>query len=128
MSPRTARITANAAPNKATPVTTTATSVVCNRTVALRRHQLAIVHHPVPDAAHGQERALRERLVDLAPQVTDIDLDHIGVTVEVEAPDRVQQLGLRNHLAAPPEEVLEHRRLTRCERDRRGAAPARAVG
>ena len=48
------------------------------------------------DRPSGNQRVVRFRSVrpDLAPQVPDVGLNHIGGAVEVVAPDQVKQLGL----------------------------------
>src|SRR4051794_25095236 len=77
---------------------------------------------PVAHAAYGDERMPPERLVDLAPQVTDVDLDDVGVVVREPAPDGRQELGLGDGPAVGPQEVLEQVELTRREGDRGSAS------
>ena len=50
-----------------------------------RRHRAS---EPVAGAAHGLDRRRAERLVDLAAQAADVDLDDVGVAVEVHRPRR----------------------------------------
>ena len=66
---------------------------------------------PVTGPAHGLQRVPPERRVDLAPQVSGVDLDHVQVRHRVRVPDVLEQLGLRHHLARPPHQVLEQREL-----------------
>src|SRR5271166_993062 len=69
----------------------------------------------VADAAHGLQRGPPEGLVDLAPQVADVDLDDVGVALEVLTPDVRHDLALVDRLAREAHEVLEERELPRSE-------------
>ena len=64
-----------------------------------------------------------ERLVDAQPQLPDVDLDDVGVPVEREVPDVLEDPALREHLAGVPEQVLQQRELPGAQRHRDVAAP-----
>ena len=57
-----------------------------------------------------------ERLVELAPQMADVDLDDVGVALEREVPHVVEDLALRHDLPGAPQQELEHGELARGER------------
>ena len=77
-----------------------------------------VVDDAVPGAAHGLDRAATERLVDAAPQPAHVDLDDVGVALEILLPDAGEDLVLRDHLSGPPHEELEHLELAGRELDR----------
>src|SRR5262245_8996646 len=93
----------------ATAVTRTAARVMRTRTERGAWIQdLTIGVQPVPaDAAHGLERASTEGLVDLAPQVAHVHLDHVVVAVEVVTPHLAQQPGLGQVIAGVADEGFE---------------------
>src|SRR5690348_12950756 len=99
----TARTRPNDASAIAAATTTVAAMVIRTRTERRRASGWAsgIGDHPVAHAPHGLQRPAAERGVDLAPQVAHVHLDHIGVTVEVAPPHRLQQVDLRPHGAGP---------------------------
>src|SRR4249920_151992 len=61
---------------------------------------------PVAEATDGFDVVAVERPVDLATQVPDVHLDHIGVALELIAPDPLEELLLGDDLAR-----LAHQRL-----------------
>src|SRR4051794_9249198 len=65
----------------------------------------------VARAAHRLDRLDPERRVDLLAEVADVDLDHVRVAGEVDAPHVVEDLRLRRHVAVLAHEVLEQREL-----------------
>ena len=85
-----------------------------------------VSHRPPPAGTRAADRLDRravERPVHLVAQVPDVDLDDVGVAVEVVVPDVVQHLALRNDLPASAQQVLEQRALPRGQRDLRVAPP-----
>ena len=46
----------------------------------------------VADVAYGLDRIRRLRVAELAPQVSDVHLEHLGAGIEVKPPDRVEDL------------------------------------
>src|SRR4051794_11894557 len=82
-----------------------------------------------PHASSGQRRAMRERVsgmadcfdhraAELGAQAADVDVDDIGARVEAAAPDLLEQLGARAHLALVEREMLEQQELARGQRNR----------
>ena len=64
-----------------------------------------------------------ERRIDLAPQVSDVDLDHVVIADVVRVPHVAQDVGLRHHLATMPHQVLQQTELARRQGDLDVAAP-----
>src|SRR5467141_871828 len=95
--------------------TRVATAVIRTRTE--RSEGLCIGDQPVADAAHGLKGSASERRVDLAPKVTDIYLDDVGVTAEVVTPHFVQQIELAAHIAWTTQERFEQIELARSQID-----------
>src|SRR6476661_488919 len=102
--------------------TSVAARVVRTRTPARRCPLATIGLESVAHAALGLDRVPAERLVDLASNVADVDLDDVVVTVVVGVPDVLQDVGLAHHLAGVPHQVLQQPVLPRRELDRRVAA------
>src|SRR3954454_5431835 len=82
-----------------------------------------------PQRSSGQRCAMRERvagmadglhgsLAELGAETADVDVDDVGARVEAAAPDLLEQLGARAHLALLEDEVLEQQELARGERHR----------
>ena len=67
-----------------------------------------------------------ETLVDLAAQPAHMDVDHVGLGVEVVAPDMLQQHRARHHLARVAHEVGQQVELTRLQGDLAAGTPHRA--
>src|SRR5215218_6778890 len=67
-----------------------------------------------------------ERSVDLAPEIPDVHLDHVGVALEVLAPHPLEQLLLADDLAGVAEQGLEEGELAGRQRDVDVAAAAAA--
>src|SRR5512139_1513953 len=115
-----------------TATTTVASSVSRDRTVPRWRlprdppDSPRIADQPVPRTSHRLYVVPAERLVDLAAQPSDVDLDDVRVPVEVVLPDAVEQLELRGDEPGPPHQVLEHRELPRREPDLGHPPPASA--
>jgi hypothetical protein len=63
-------------------------------------------------AAHGLDGLPVERLVDPRAQPSDVDLDDVRVAFEVVFPNAIEDFLLRDHVASPPHEELEHIELT----------------
>src|SRR5262245_17422960 len=105
-----------------TPSTTSAaTAVMRNRTVPVTRCS-PISYEAVPETAHGPNRGVATS-TELAPQAADVDLDDVGVALEVVFPDAVQHVVLREDPVRSPEEELEKVELARRELDFVAAAP-----
>ena len=86
--------------------------------------------HPVPDAADGGDEIRRPRVVlQLAPQVGDVDVDQVVVAEPVLAPDALEQLGAAERDARLRGERVEQVELDPGElerADRRGSPRGRA--
>src|SRR5215207_2718244 len=67
-------------------------------------------------------------LVDLLPQTPDIDLDDIGIAVEIVGPNPVKDRHLRDHEPGATDEVLEYRELACGTPDFRTAAQTAVPG
>src|SRR3954467_12842827 len=68
-------------------------------------------HQPVPHAADGLDGVLAVRLVDLAPQVADVDLDDVVVALVVGVPYRLEDVGLGHHVPAMAQEEVQQPEL-----------------
>src|SRR5882724_6598816 len=61
----------------------------------------AVEGQPIAGTAHGLHRLSAVRCVDLAPQITHVNLDHVGIAVVVGIPDVLEDLGLGYDVAGP---------------------------
>src|SRR5512144_985102 len=80
---------------------------------------------PIADVAHRLDHfALVVTVADreLAAQVADVDLEHLGARIEVEAPYRVEDLLAGEHLIGMADQVCEQLELARSQRDLMGVA------
>ena len=82
---------------------------------------------PVARRAHGLDRRRPVGERELAAQVADVDLDDVRARVVVVAPDAVEDLLARQHLAGVAHEVREQVELLRREVHRRPVAGHRAA-
>src|SRR4051794_34889211 len=103
-------------------MTSVASTVSCARSESVCRRpgpatSPTVLSQPIPGAPQRLDALPRERYVDLAAQVADVDLDDVGIAVEVLVPHVMQQVGLADDLARMPQQVLEHRELPRRQRD-----------
>src|SRR6266542_4064092 len=73
---------------------------------------------PVAHPPHGLQRVPPERPVDLLSQVSNVDLDHVRVSVVGEVPHVRQKLRAREDLSGVAHEVLQQRELLRSQFDR----------
>src|SRR6185437_196952 len=79
---------------------------------AQRKASATVARQQVPGPAHRLHGFAAEGRVDLPPQVTDVDLDHVEVRDLVWViPDMCEQLGLGNHGPAASHQVLKQRKL-----------------
>src|SRR5579872_7406875 len=69
-----------------------------------RTTSFAVTDH-VSCAAHGVQQRLGEALVDLRAQPRDVDVDDVGLRIEVIIPDVLQQHGAGDHLAGVLHEI-----------------------
>src|SRR5262245_31039831 len=90
-----------------------APSVTRARTLS-RASGLGTRRDPVAGAAHGLDQVGTQ----LAAQCGDVDLDDVVVALEGEVPDVSEDVGLGDHLAVAPQEVLDDGELPRRQVDR----------
>src|SRR5438477_6116375 len=72
-----------------------------------RRGRGSFLLQDVPNSAHGLQQAGAAALLELLPQIPDIDVDHVTTRAEIETPHRVQQLLAAEHLTGVAHEVLK---------------------
>src|SRR4051812_35508611 len=72
---------------------------------------------PVALTPQSLDTAPVKRLVDLAPQVTHVDLDNVPVAFEIFAPYRIEQLRLADDLVRVVEQIGEHLHFSRGQVD-----------
>src|SRR2546421_2079068 len=82
---------------------------------------------PVPDAPCGADQRPVEGAFQLAPQVPDVDVHHVGQPVVVVVPHVFQDLPAVDHLASMPHQELQQRELLGGQLDGL-AGPADAAG
>src|SRR5680860_1253906 len=105
------------------PATSRTTLTASAATATDWRHQMAdrlplsLRTRMVALAAHGLDERGGEGLVDLAAQVADVDLDDVGIPVEVRGPDVAQQGVLGDSLAGVARQVLQEGELARGQLD-----------
>src|SRR5262249_19313729 len=110
-----------------TPTTSAARTVSRTRTVVGHRTQAvagkrgqrlpAIGVETVADAAHGADSMPVERQIDLAAQVVDVHLKHVGVIGEPDIPHLVEGEALGDDLTSPGHQQLEQAELARRQAD-----------
>ena len=61
----------------------------------------------VAEAAHGVNQRPRQRRLQLAPDVADVDVRHVGERIVVAAPDVLGQLIARDDRFGAPDQVLQ---------------------
>src|SRR5258708_11249707 len=67
---------------------------------------------------HGVDEFALERIVDLGPQPADVDVDDVGVAVEVDVPHLLGDVGPRQRLAGMLGEQRQEHELLRRQVDR----------
>src|SRR5262245_31309155 len=86
-----------------------------------RASRLVLEH--VADPAHRVQEPPLALPLDAAAEISDVDVDHVALRIEVEPPDVLGQHGPRQHAAGVAQEVLEQRVLARRQLDAAGPAP-----
>src|SRR5439155_12813526 len=79
----------------------------------------------VAHRAHGGDRRDSPRPCQLAPQVTDVDVDDVGLAAVLVTPYCAQQLLAAEHLALVAQHVDEQLELRARQRDRLAVAAHR---
>src|SRR5437899_6639914 len=115
----------------AAPTTTTAAAVVRTRTdpaacwsrrATLGRASATAVGKAVPRPSEGRDEARLRGTVELGAKPAHVDLDDVGVSLEVVVPDVAQDVVLGQDLALVPQEELHECHLPRGQGDL-GVAP-----
>src|SRR4029453_14687519 len=83
---------------------------------------------PVAGARDRLDGVSTERWVDLAAQMSDVDVDDVGAVFVCEVPGVLEQVQACEDLVGPAHELLEQRELLRRELDLDGAPPNAARG
>src|SRR6266540_3258633 len=103
------------------PSTSRYQAVSAVRTPSRRLRTAHLVAQPIAVAAQRLDERRRALLVELAPQIADIDVDDVAFAVELPAPHPLGDLRAAQRLAGMAQQILEHGELARCQRDRLGA-------
>ena len=61
----------------------------------------------IADSAYGVNHRLLESLVDLLAQSADMDIDHVGLGIEMIVPHSLQEHRARNNVSRVAHQVLE---------------------
>ena len=75
----------------------------------------ALFAQHVADAPHGLKQIGLAGRVERLPQVSHVDLDRVGLTLEIVAPDLLQQRAVREHLAGMLHQALQQVEFPRGE-------------
>ena len=112
------RVATKAAPAISSATNTTSEAPMVVRTCTDWMWMLTVEWRPVDTLiANGLNRRHVERLIDLAAEVPDVDLDDVGVAVEGVVPHVVEDLALRDDRAGVRDQVLEDGELAGGELD-----------
>src|SRR3569623_274606 len=80
-----------------------------------RRPRLLTDH--ISRAPDGLQQRRLEAAIDLGPEPRHMDVDDVGLRVEVVVPDVFKQHGAGNHLAGVLHQILEQAELARLQQD-----------
>src|SRR5574341_917628 len=86
---------------------------------------VCLVADSVAGAPHSLDQLVLETLVNLAPQVTDVDIHHVRFGVEVEVPHVLGNLGAGEKPPRMANEVFEQAVFFGRQRDALVSAPGR---
>src|ERR1700751_6429580 len=70
-----------------------------------------------PDAAYGVDQGIGLFVVDLAANAPDIDVDDVGVGIEMQMPNLFQQHGPRHNVAFVTNQIFQHLEFPRQQLD-----------
>src|SRR5215471_17596296 len=70
-----------------------------------------LIADPVAEAADGLQRRPAERPVDLVAQAADVDVDDLGIALEGEVPDVLDELPPRQDVIRAAHQAFEEREL-----------------
>src|SRR5262249_25816097 len=79
-----------------------------------------------PYAAHGMDQRIGLMIVDLAPHPPDVNVDNVGVRIEMQVPHVLQQHRARDRSPLVADQILEYLELARQQIEGAAAALARA--
>src|ERR1700722_11125464 len=99
----------------------TSTKASATRTAEERKNSSMSVQHEAR-AADVHDQRWRAFCVDLFPQVTDVDVNDVGLEREMILPDFLQQHGPRDHSSGMAKEILQKTKLARQQIDPGAAA------
>src|SRR5438105_14331271 len=88
-----------------------------HRRARMLGHAALLAQH-VANAPHGMNQVGLASCVELLPQVSHVDLDRVALALEVGAPDLLQQLTMREHLAAMLHQALQQVEFPRAQPER----------
>src|SRR5664280_497311 len=78
-----------------------------------RKSLLRVVTQHVSSAAHGMQQRRVEISVDFGPQPRHVDVDNVGLRIEVIVPDVLEQHSAGHHLAGVLHQIFEQAKLAR---------------
>src|SRR6185312_2011224 len=102
--------------------TNSAMNTAVRRTVVVRQSWANLFTDHVSGAAYGVEERVGVALVDLAAQPGHVDVDHVGLRIEVVVPDIFEQHGAGHHLAGILHQIFEQAELARLQQNTLAAA------
>src|ERR1700746_1776851 len=77
----------------------------------------------ITGAANRVQQLMIEALIDFLAQAADMDIDDVGLWIEVIVPDMLQEHRARNHMAGVAHQVFQQAKLAREHLDRLAAPP-----
>src|SRR5437660_12039411 len=90
----------------------------CRRVKRGRLRTARLVSQALAIAAQRLDNRRRAGLVELAPEVADVDVDDVGLAVEFPAPHPLGDLRAAERLPGMAQQVFEHGELARRQHDR----------
>src|SRR5690348_8569366 len=88
-------------------ITNRAMNTAVSRTVLVRQSWANLFTDHISGAANGMKQRVGVALVDLGSKPRHVDVDDVGLGIEVIVPDILEQHGARHHLAGVLHEVFE---------------------
>src|ERR1700685_1453531 len=86
------------------------------KAVARKSLPSAVTNH-ITGAADGAEQRRVEIAIDLRPQARHVDIDHIGLRIEMIVPNVFEQHGAGDHLAGVLHQIFEQPEFARLQDD-----------
>src|SRR3569623_326838 len=88
-------------------ITNRAMNTAVSRTVLVRQSWANLFTDHISGAANGVQEPIGVALVDLAAQAGHVDVDHVGLRVEMVVPDVLEQHGAGHDLAGVLHQIFE---------------------